>query len=139
MSDPIANMLTQINNARQGGKSTVIIPASKQKIAILKVLKDSGYLKEIKYQASKVQRKQSKKLQTVHPFIEVVLEKNDRLANNSIKRISRQGLRRYISAKRIFVPKSGLGLMILSTPQGVMSGKQARKKNLGGEIIAEVS
>ena len=129
MTDPIADLLTRIRNANLVHHDKVEIPASKIKRAIVQILKDEGFVKNFDVLADGKQG-----------ILRVSLKygpERDRVITG-IKRISKPGLRVY--AKREQLPKvlGGLGIAIISTSQGLMSDKQARKSNLGGEVLAFV-
>ena len=129
MTDPIADLLTRIRNANLVHHDKVEIPASKIKRAIVQILKDEGFVKDYEVLADGKQG-----------ILRVSLKygpERDRVITG-IKRISKPGLRVY--AKREQLPKvlGGLGIAIISTSQGLMSDKQARKSNLGGEVLAFV-
>ena len=128
MTDPIADLLTRIRNANQMKHETVDIPASKLKKEILEVLKKEGYI--VKYALVKGD---------VQDTLRVTLKylQNDRVIKG-LKRISKPGRRVYSRATSIPKIQNGLGLAILSTPKGVMSDNEARKNNIGGEIICRV-
>jgi len=129
ISDPVADMLTRIRNALQARHTQVEMPSSKLKMAIAKILKDEGYIKDFEVTKDVPQ-----------PVLRVSLKyTNERQSViTSIKRISRPGLRRY--TKRVDIPLvlDGMGLVVMSTPKGLMSGKEAYKRNLGGEVLCEV-
>ncbi len=125
ITDPISNMLTVIRNGNSAGHDKVEFPASKIKAAICKVLKDEGYIKSFKIIA-----KAPNDIK-----IKVVLKEG---AIVGLSRVSKPSLRRYNgydSFKRVM---SGLGVSIISTSKGLMSGKQARQENVGGEVLANV-
>ncbi len=128
MTDPIADMLTRIRNANQMKHPTVDVPASRLKLEVLRVLKEEGYI-------SDYEKKEDNKQGVITVTLKYV--EKERVIKG-IKRISKPGLRVY--AKKEELPKvlNGLGVAIVSTPGGVMSDREARKKNLGGEIIAFV-
>jgi small subunit ribosomal protein S8 len=128
MQDTLADMFTRIRNAQMAKKVQVEIPASKAKEAVAKVLKDEGYIAGYDVTSDK------KPVMTVElKYYEgsPVIEK--------IARVSRPGLRVYKSAGEIPKVKDGLGVMIVSTNQGIISDRAARKANIGGELICEVS
>lgn len=128
-TDPISDMLVRIKNGLMAGLESVIIPFSKQKKAILEILKKEGYIEN--FEVIKNEREFSQ--------ISVKLIYFNKMPNiTTLKRLSKPGLRLYVKAKNIPRPKNNLGLIIISTPKGIMSGKDARKKGLGGEIICEV-
>ena len=129
MTDPIADMLTRIRNANSVYHEKVEIPGSKIKIAIADVLKREGYIKDFSFAEDNKQGILTVKLK-YGPEREKVI--------TGIKRISRPGLRKYTKRKDLPRVLGGLGIAIISTSQGIMSDKQARKAGLGGEVIAYV-
>jgi len=127
MSDPIADMLTRIRNGLSAGKAEVVMPASKMKQAVAKVLKDEGYIEDIAVEGgSKPQLKVKLKYYQGKPVIE------------ALKRVSRPGLRQYKGRDDLPKVSGGLGVAIISTPQGIMSDRAARKAGVGGEVICYV-
>ena len=127
LSDPIGDMLTRIKNAQVRNHSKVTLPSSKFKAKIADVLKTEGYIIDYKINDDK------------KPSIEINLKYN--LGNpviNTIERISKPGRRIFSSASSLPKINNGLGIAIVSTPQGVMTDVDARKKKLGGEIICKV-
>ena len=129
MTDPIADMLTRIRNANSVYHEKVEIPGSKIKIAIADVLKREGYIKDYRFVEDNKQGILTVMLK-YGPEREKVI--------TGIQRISRPGLRQYTKRKDIPRVLGGLGIAIISTSQGIMSDKQARKAGLGGEVIAFV-
>ncbi len=129
MTDPIADMLTRIRNASKTKLEKVDIPSSKLKVEIAKILKDEGYVKNVKLVKD---RKQG--------MIRVYLKYTDEEMPTiqGIKRISRPGRRMYVASDSIPRVMGGLGVAILSTPKGIQTGKQAKKDNVGGEVICHV-
>lgn len=128
ISDPVGDMLTRVRNAALAHKKTVELPSSKLKVAVAKLLVREGYL----VSAEEVSGDQGKMLK-----LELVYEgKEPHLTG--VKRISKPGLRWYINKKKIPVVMGGAGIAIISTPQGVMSGKDARTRGVGGELLCEV-
>ncbi len=129
MTDPIADMLTRIRNASKTKLEKVDIPSSKLKVEIAKILKDEGYVKNVKLVKD---RKQG--------MIRVYLKYTDEELPTiqGIKRISRPGRRTYVGSESIPRVMGGLGVAILSTPKGIQTGKQAKKDNVGGEVICHV-
>lgn len=121
--DPIANMFSQIKNAQQAKRGVVEVPYSKIKMAVLDVLKKNQRLKGFQ----ETMKNKTKK-------IEIILSEG----TLDIQRVSRPGRRVYVGSSRIPKVKTFKGLFILSTPNGLMVGEEARKNGLGGEIIAEV-
>lgn len=128
MQDPIADMLTRIRNAQARGKPSVSMPHSKLKEAIAKVLQDSGFIAN-----NAVESEDSKKTLT----ITLKYHRGQPVIAN-IERKSRPGLRIYKRKDRLPQVMSGLGIAIVSTPEGVMTEKQARMKGVGGEILCTV-
>ena len=128
MTDPIADMLTRIRNANQMKKETVDIPASKLKQQVLEVLKQEGYI--IGYMVVKG---------NPADYIRVSLKylQNERVVKG-LKRISKPGLRVYAKSGEIPKVLNGLGIAIISTSNGIMTDREARKQNVGGEILAYV-
>ena len=123
--DPISDMLTRIRNAQKAEHKSVIMPLSKIKLEIAKILKKEGYIEELK----KSDKKGSK-------YLEIDLKYP--AAINEIKRISRPGQRFYIKADKIKQVKSGYGCSIISTSKGLMTNKEAKKSGLGGEALLEI-
>ena len=129
MTDPIADMLTRIRNASKVKLEKADIPSSKMKVEIAKILKDAGYVKNVKLVKD---RKQG--------VIRVYLKytEDDMPVIQGLKRISRPGCRVYVGNDAIPKVLRGLGISILSTPKGIQTGKQAKKDNVGGEVICHV-
>ncbi|NIC42961.1 30S ribosomal protein S8 [Aquabacterium sp. A08] len=129
MSDPIADMLTRIRNAQMVSKAVVAMPASKVKSAIAQVLKDEGYIDgfQVKTADGKSQLEIALKYYAGRPVIE------------RIERVSRPGLRVYKGAKSIPQVQNGLGVAIVTTPQGVMTDRKARAAGIGGEVLCYVA
>ena len=129
MNDPIGDMLTRIRNAQMRGKSTVSTPASKLRAWVLDVLADEGYIRGYEQTSSN----------NGHSAIEISLKYFDGVpVIKELKRISKPGRRVYLGVKDIPQVRQGLGVSIVSTPQGVMSDASARAKNVGGEVICTV-
>ena len=129
MSDPIADMLTRIRNAQSVNKVFVVMPPSKLKVAIARVLKDEGYIEEFNIvdHAGKPELRIELKYYAGRPVIE------------RIERVSRPGLRVYRGKGDIPTVMNGLGVTIISTPQGVMTDRKARATGTGGEILCYVA
>ena len=129
MSDPIADLLTRIRNAQLVAKATVSIPSSKVKVAIAQVLKDEGYIDgfQVKTEGGKSELSIALKYYAGRPVIE------------RIERVSRPGLRVYKPSADIPRVMNGLGIAIVSTPQGVMTDRSARAANVGGEVLCYVA
>jgi small subunit ribosomal protein S8 len=129
MTDPIADMLTRIRNANQMKHPTVDMPASKLKSEILIVLKEEGYITDYKLVADGVQG-------TIRVTLKYL--QNKERAVRGLKKISKPGLRVYAKSDELPRVLNGLGIAIVSTSQGIMTDREARKKQVGGEIIAYV-
>jgi small subunit ribosomal protein S8 len=129
MSDPIADMLTRIRNAQLSEKQSVVMPTSKLKVSIAKVLKDEGYIDDfaVRDNAGKSQFEISLKYYAGRPVIE------------KIERISRPGLRIYKPSRDIPQVMNGLGIAIVSTSKGVMTDRKARGLGVGGEVLCIVA
>jgi small subunit ribosomal protein S8 len=129
MSDPIADMLTRIRNAQVVQKTGVSMPSSKLKVAIANVLKDEGYIEDfaVTTEGGKAELNIGLKYYTGRPVIE------------RIERVSRPGLRIYKGKDDIPQVMNGLGVAIISTPQGVMTDRKARATGVGGEVICYVA
>ena len=127
MSDPIADMLTRIRNANSAKHDTVDVPASKMKLAIAKILLDEGYI-------SKYDIIEDGSFKTIHITLKYGADKNEKIISG-IKRISKPGLRVYASKEELPQVLGGLGTAIISTNQGVITDKEARKLNVGGEVL----
>lgn len=128
MTDPIADMLTRIRNANRQHHETVMVPASKLKADIAEILKNEGFIKGYKVEGE-------------GPIKNIVItlkyRGNDRVITD-LKRISKPGLRVYAKVNEIPKVLNGLGIVILSTSQGVITDKEARAKQVGGEVLAYI-
>jgi small subunit ribosomal protein S8 len=128
MQDPISDMLTRIRNGQAASKVSVKMPSSKQKVAIAAVLKTEGYITEFVVAGD------------TKPELEVTLKYFEgKKVIDTIKRVSRPGLRIYKGANDLPKVMAGLGIAIISTSHGVMTDRAARKASIGGEIICYVS
>lgn len=129
MQDPIADMLTRIRNGQAANLADVAMPSSKIKVAIANVLKDEGYIADfaVEDNEGKKSLKVSLKYFNNKPVIEM------------IKRVSRPGLRQFASAREMPVVMDNLGITIVSTSQGVMTGRSAVAKGQGGEVLCYVA
>ncbi len=130
MSDPIADMLTRIRNANTAKHDTVDIPASKMKIAIANILLDEGYI-------TKYDIVEDGAFQTIRVTLKYGADKNEKVISG-LKRISKPGLRVYANCEDLPKVLGGLGTAIISTNQGVITDKEARKLGVGGEVLAFV-
>jgi len=129
-TDPIADFLTRIRNAQSAGHKVVKIPSSKLKKEITKILFDQGYILSYKFDK-----------EGNNEIIKIALkyDKDSQLpVIKKLERISKPGLRKYVSVDEMPKVLNGLGIAILSTSKGVMTGKQARKENVGGEVLCYV-
>ena len=129
MTDPIADMLTRIRNANQNRAQSVTMPSSNMKETIASILKDEGFIEDYKVEKNDVQN-----------ILTLTLKysQNKERVITGLKRISKPGLRVYAKAENIPRVLNGLGIAIISTPKGVMTDKEARKNNVGGEVIAYI-
>lgn len=129
MTDPIADMLTRIRNANQNHAKVVSMPSSKMKETIAAILKEEGYIVNFSVTKNDVQNTLTLTLK---------YGKNKERVITGLKRISKPGLRVYAKAEDIPSVLNGLGIAIISTPNGVMTDRQARHENVGGEVIAYI-
>ncbi len=130
MSDPIADMLTRIRNANTAKHDTVDIPSSRIKVAIADILVDEGYI-------SKYDIVEDGSFKTIRVTLKYGADKSEKIITG-IKRISKPGLRVYAGKDEIPHVLGGLGIAILSTNKGILTDKQARKEQVGGEVLAFV-
>ena len=128
ISDPIADFLTRLRNAGMAKKTELTCPYSKMKAEIARILKQEGYISE--YEVDTTGK---------FPVLKVTTKNHNRTsAITGLKRVSKPGLRRYVGATEIPRVLGGMGISILSTPQGIISGREAKKQNVGGELLAIV-
>ena len=130
MSDPIADMLTRIRNANTAKHDTVDVPASKMKLAIADILLNEGYI-------AKYDIVEDGSFKTIHITLKYGVDKNEKVISG-LKRISKPGLRVYASSEELPRVLGGLGTAIISTNQGVITDKEARKLQIGGEVLCFV-
>jgi small subunit ribosomal protein S8 len=128
-TDPIADLLTRIRNGARAKHSRVDMPASKLKVEIARILKEEGYLANFKL----VEEKGKK---TLRVFLRYTPDRRSVITD--LKRISRPGSRRYTGKADIRQVVGGMGISIISTPRGLMTGQEARKEGVGGEVVCEV-
>ena len=135
MTDPIADMLTRIRNASLVNKHEVVMPMSKIKYEIAKILKKEGFVLDLE-----IFKSQDLKKRGVFDEIKILLKykENGKSVITKINRISKPGLRVYSDKNNLPKVLNNMGIAIISTPEGLMTNKEARKKNLGGEVICEV-
>ena len=129
-SDPIADMLTRIRNANTAKHDTVDVPSSKMKVAIADILLNEGFIE--KYDIV-----EDGNFKTIHITLKYGVDKNEKVITG-IKRISKPGLRVYAGKENLPTVLGGLGIAILSTNQGIITDKEARKLQVGGEVLAFV-
>jgi small subunit ribosomal protein S8 len=129
LTDPIADMLTRIRNANKAMHDSAQMPTSRMKEEIARLLKDEGYIKDFKVVEGT-------------PFSTLVVElkfgRNRERVITDLKRVSKPGSRRYLGTSGIRPVVGGMGISIMTTPKGVMTGRAARKAHVGGEVLAEV-
>jgi len=130
ISDPIADMLTRIRNAIMVRHDFVPVPASRTKLAIARILKEEGFISDYEVLRGKPER-----------VIKIYLKYSDenQPVLSRLERVSKPGLRVYVQRKEIPRPYGGIGITILSTPKGVMTGRQARHQGLGGELLCYIN
>ncbi len=132
MTDPIADMLTRIRNAAMARHKQVIVPASKMKVEIARILKEEGFIERYDVGQEKPQ-----------PMLRIILKYDNsvrppRPIIQGLQRVSKPGRRIYVKRREIPYVRSGLGIAILSTSKGVMTDREARQQNVGGEVICYV-
>ena len=128
-TDPIADYLTRIRNGIQAGHDAVVVPASKMKAQLSGILKQEGYIhsfKEVEHEGRQ------------YLIVNLKYVKDKENVIHGLRRVSRPGLRIYAGVKEIPEVHGGLGIAILSTPRGLLTGKDAKKQNVGGEMLAQV-
>lgn len=129
MTDPIADFLTRVRNANMAKHESFEVPASKIKLDIANILKREGFIKDVDYI-------EDNKQNVIRVFLKYS-PTEERVITN-LKRISKPGLRAYVKADEVPKVLNGLGIAIISTSEGVLTDKEARSRNLGGEVIAYV-
>ena len=130
MTDPIADMLTRIRNANTAKHDTVDVPASKMKLSIAQILVDEGYI-------TKYELVDDGDFKTIRITLKYGRDKNQKIISG-LKRISKPGLRVFASKEDLPKVLNGLGIAIISTNKGVMTDKEARRQNVGGEVLAYI-
>ena len=133
MTDPIADMLTRVRNALMVRHETVSMPSSSTKIALAKILKEEGYIEDFKVTREQPQASLILRLKYTGEDV-----KHQRPVITGLRRVSKPGRRIYTPVRGIPWVRSGMGIAILSTPKGIITGQQARRLNVGGEIICYV-
>ena len=127
-TDPIADLLTRIRNAVMVGKNEITVPSSKLKVTVAQQLKKAGYVTGVKVEAAKPR----------DILVVTINEAGENSTINEIKRLSKPGRRVYVSAADIPKVKSGRGIVLVSTSKGVITGSEAKKQKLGGELLLSV-
>jgi small subunit ribosomal protein S8 len=128
VTDPIADLLARVRNSTQAQKLEMFVPYSKIKSEIVRILKEEGYITDYALDTT-----------AAHPRIKITNKLSNRTsAITGLKRVSRPGLRRYVGADEIPRVLGGMGTAILSTSRGVLSGREAKKQKVGGELLAYV-
>ena len=127
-TDPIADLLTRIRNAVMVGKNEITVPSSNIKVTVAKQLKKAGYVTGVKVEAGKPR----------DILVVTINEPGENTTINEIKRLSKPGRRVYVSADDIPKVKSGRGIVLVSTSKGVITGSEAKKQRLGGELLLQV-
>lgn len=130
ITDPIADLLTRIRNAAHAKHPRVDVPSSKLKVEIARILKDEGYVANFKV----VEEQKGKKMLRV--FLRYTPDRRSVITD--LRRVSRPGSRRYLGKTDIRPVVGGMGISILSTPRGLMTGQSARRQGVGGELLCEV-
>lgn len=127
-TDQIADLITRIRNAGMVGKNQISVPTSKLKVAIVEVLVKNGYLDSFRIKDAKPRG-----------ILNIIITQTGTTPRiNEIKKVSKPGRRVYVSANEIPTVKSGRGMVIISTPKGLMTGRDAKKNRLGGEVLIQV-
>ena len=129
IGDPVGDFIVRLNNAGAVGHETVSVPHSKLKMAVAEVLFKEGFVGSVEKSGKKVRK-------TI--VVNLLRKKDGSPRVSEVKRLSKPSRRLYKSAKEIFPVRYGKGLLVLSTPKGVMSGKDARKAEVGGEALFEI-
>jgi small subunit ribosomal protein S8 len=130
ITDPIADMLTRIRNAVKAGHLIVDVPSSKMKVSIAKILKDEGFIKNFKLNDDNRQK-------ILRIYLKYTDENQPAILN--LTRISKPGRRVYVKAEELVPIYNNIGIWIISTSQGIITNKTAKKMNVGGEILCEIS
>ncbi len=134
ISDPISDMLTRIRNSIMAGHQTVSLPSSKMKLSIVKILHEEGFIKD--FEEVQVEGKPTQTIRIRLKYVGVRRDRKPVIAG--LKRVSSPGRRVYVGKKEIPWVQAGLGVAILTTPKGVMTGGRARQLGVGGEVLCEV-
>ncbi len=127
--DTVSDMIIRIKNAALAGRDTVLVPQSKMRLAIAEKLKHRGYLREV----VKRGRKGRKMLE-----LTLGMTESGRMRVTDVRRVSKPGCRRYAGAHEMYSVRGGQGALIVSTPKGILLGEEAKKENVGGELLFEI-
>ncbi len=127
LSDPIADMLTRIRNAGKAGQTQFSLPCSKEKVAIAELLKSNGYIKDCSVSGD-----------TIKELIIELKYKDGKSVIEGLQRVSKPSRRQYVGAAEIPRVQGGLGVAVLSTSKGLMTGRQAKQEHVGGEVLCYV-
>ena len=131
LTDPIGDMLTRIRNAIQAHHDSVMVPVSREKLAIVRVLKEEGFIRDFE-----MVREKNAKSRMMRVHLKYVGKRESVVSG--LRRVSKPGLRVYTGSKTIPMIYGGLGTAVLSTPAGVMSGRKAKQLNVGGEVLCYI-
>lgn len=128
VNDPIGDLLIQIKNASMAGKRSISLPYSHLKHAVADILAREGYVGKV-----------AKSGEAVKSLLEIGIKYQDGVPTiTDVKRMSKPGLRQYVKSQNIPIVLGGMGIAVLSTPQGIMTGKEAKKRGLGGELLCTI-
>ena len=138
MTDPVADMLTRIRNAVQAGHSSVVIPSSKLKLSLARILRDEGFVQNYDVIPA-VRSNRSASQPQIRVWLRYVGERRDRKSViTGLRRISKPGQRVYVGKRDVPWVLSGTGIAVLSTPKGVLTDRQARRMGVGGEVMCYI-
>ncbi len=126
IADPISDFIIQLQNASRAGKTSVSLPSSKMKVAVAEVLAREGYLASVE------------KPKKASPLVVTLAYKNGKSVISGVKRVSKPSRRVYTGVREVRPIKRGFGLVLLSTPNGILTGKQAQEARVGGEVLFEI-
>ncbi|MDP2650246.1 MAG: 30S ribosomal protein S8 [bacterium] len=129
VGDPIGDFIIRLKNAGAVGRESVSVPYSQMKMAVAEVLKSEGFVKAVEKRGKKVRK-------TIH--VDLLYKENGTPRIADVKRVSKPGRRMYRGAKQIFPVRYGKGMLVLSTPKGILTDKEARKERVGGEALFEI-
>lgn len=129
VGDPIGDFIVRLKNAGTVNHESVALPYSKMKMAVAEVLKDAGFVKAVEKQGKKIRK-------TIH--VELMYKADGTPRITEVKRVSKPGRRMYKGADEIFPIRYGKGMLVLSTPKGILTDSQARKERVGGEALFEI-